>query len=85
MVACGTLKGQYSLDNSRKPLTQRIQTQGRMAELEVKPRLASEDAEQEELPVSCLWHCVVQWTEGVVSLNESAPSRDQPDLLCSTV
>jgi hypothetical protein len=51
MVACGTLKGQCSLDNSSIPLTQRLQAQGRMAELEVECRLPPK-TQQEQLPAS---------------------------------
>lgn len=50
MVACGTLREQYNLDNSSKPLTQRIQAQGRMAEPEVVSTCLR--TEQEDLPTS---------------------------------
>lgn len=59
MVACGTLKEQYNLDNSSKPLTQRIQAQGRMAEPEVVS--ACLKTEQEDLPTS--WPVVLPGPE----------------------
>lgn len=59
MVACGTLREQYNLDNSSKPLTQRIQAQGRMAEPEVVSTCLK--TEQEDLR-----HCLAQRTEGLI-------------------
>lgn len=67
MVACGTLKGQYSLDSSPKQLTQCIRAPGRTAEpAEVDTAsTASEATEQEELTVPRLGRRAVCWTAGV--------------------
>lgn len=68
-MACGTLKGRYSLDNSCKSLTQWIQAQGRTAEpaeVEVEFRLLQKTRSKRNWPSLGLGPRTVQWTEGII-------------------
>lgn len=66
-MACGTLKGRYSLDSSHRPLTQCVEVPGRTAEpAEVDAASpASEATEQEDLTVPRLGCRAVWWPAGV--------------------
>lgn len=73
MVACGTLKGQYSLDNSHKPLTQWPRAQGKMvepAEVDIEAQLLQKTWSK-NWPSRDHWHCTVWWMEGISSASGS--------------
>lgn len=95
MVACGTLRGQYNLDNSSKLLTQRIQAQGRMAEPVVSTCLKTARGSAHLVACSTAWPRGQRGSysaSGRVSVSEIAPSRDDraffavqfeiPDVFC---